>query len=60
MATGNLALSTAEETNFKPVEWMQGWIRAAWSRDLAKNQGLGWYNGKKSKGSPQTVFEIHR
>jgi DNA polymerase III subunit delta' len=31
----NLAQKIAAETNFQPVEWMQGWIRAAWSRDLA-------------------------
>jgi uncharacterized phage-associated protein len=32
----NLAKKVAEDKNFKPVEWMQGWIRAAWSRDLVK------------------------
>jgi len=45
----NMALRIAEETNFRPVEWMQEWIRAAWSRDLVKIKAWAGDMSKKSR-----------
>lgn len=45
----NLARNIAAETNFRPVEWMQGWIRAAWSRDLAMIKDWAGNMAKKSR-----------
>jgi len=45
----NLALNIAAETNFRPVQWMQGWIRTAWSRDLAKIKDWSGDMAKRSR-----------